>query len=80
MSFDLFLGIPKHRVPEVVEKSRMMVNLSARQTVNTCFRIVKDWQKVVHTKKKGTKLLPNSFAWKQIVRISLIVKRIISQA
>jgi sulfide:quinone oxidoreductase len=26
MSFDLFLGIPKHRVPEVVEKSGMTVN------------------------------------------------------
>jgi sulfide:quinone oxidoreductase len=26
MPFDLFLGIPKHRVPEVVEKSGMTVN------------------------------------------------------
>jgi sulfide:quinone oxidoreductase len=24
--FDLFLGIPKHRVPEVVEKSGMTMN------------------------------------------------------
>ena len=26
MPFDLFLGVPKHRVPEVVEKSGMTVN------------------------------------------------------
>jgi len=26
MSYDLFLGVPKHRVPEVVEKSGMTVN------------------------------------------------------
>jgi len=26
MPFDLFLGIPKHRVPEVIEKSGMTVN------------------------------------------------------
>jgi sulfide:quinone oxidoreductase len=46
MPFDLFLGIPKHRAPEVVEKSGMTVNgwipVDKNKSENTIFKCLRD--------------------------------------
>jgi hypothetical protein len=45
---------------QACEASEFNSTANARQKILSCFRIVKDCQKVVHTKKKEIKLLPNS--------------------